>query len=57
MPKFTVKAAIDHDNKRYEPGKTVDLNDEAAASLLAVGAIEAKGKKEVATTTDSDSEK
>lgn len=37
--KYTVVTAIEHDNKPYAPGKTIELDDDAAEPLLAVGAI------------------
>lgn len=38
--KYIVKTPVDHDNKAYTPGKPIDLDDEQAEALLAVGAIE-----------------
>lgn len=58
MPKFTVKTAVDHDGKRYESGKTVDLRDEAAEPLLAVDAIEAiEAKKKESESAEGKQQK
>ncbi len=38
--KYTVVTAIEHDHKRCAPGKTIELDDDAAEPLLAVGALE-----------------
>ena len=47
MSKYKVLTPIDHDGKRYEPGKPIELDDEQAKPLLAVGAIAGgKGKAE-----------
>lgn len=40
MPKFKVLSPLDIDNKRIEPGKVVDIDDDTAAPLLAVGVVE-----------------
>ena len=53
MSKYTVKSRLDHDNRLYEPGKVVELDEEQAEPLLAAQVIEAapddapvaKGKK------------
>lgn len=47
MAKYKVLSPIDLDNKRVEPGKTVEIDDDTAPALVAVGAIElapTKGK-------------
>lgn len=36
---YTTLVVVDHDNKRYEIGATVDLDDKQAEALLDVGAI------------------
>lgn len=38
--KYIVKTPVNHDNKPYEIGDRIDLEDEAAAGLLEVKAIE-----------------
>lgn len=38
--KYLVKSRLEHDGKLYEPGKSVELDDEAAAPLVAVHVIE-----------------
>lgn len=40
MPKFKVLAPIVHNDKRYEINSPITLDDDTAAPLLAVGAIE-----------------
>jgi hypothetical protein len=40
MPKYTVKDSLNHDQKDYAIGKTVEMTEEAAEALLAVGVIE-----------------
>lgn len=40
MPKFKVLAPVVHNDKRYEIDSPITLDDETAAPLLAVGAIE-----------------
>lgn len=42
---YVVKSNLDYDNKRYEPGSTVELDDEVAKPLLG-GAIEHPGVAE-----------
>lgn len=37
---YSVLTAVDHDNQRYEIGAGIDLDDQQAAPLLAVSAIE-----------------
>jgi len=37
---YTVLSPVDHDGTRYEPGESVDLPEDAAAALLAVGVVE-----------------
>lgn len=41
---YTALTPIDYDNKRYAAGKPIQLDDDAAAELLAIGAVE-KAKK------------
>lgn len=36
---YTTQVVVDHDNKRYEIGASVDLADDQAALLLAVNAV------------------
>lgn len=36
---YTVLTPIEHNNKRFEPGATIGLDDEQADPLLAVTAI------------------
>lgn len=48
MPKFKVLSPLDIDNKRIEPGKVVEIDDDTAAPLLAVAVIESVSKKDVA---------
>lgn len=45
MPKFKALTPIEHNGKRYETDKVLDLSDEEAEPLLAVNAIEPAGKK------------
>lgn len=40
MPKFKVLSPLDIDNKRVEPGKVIEIDDDTAAALLAVAVIE-----------------
>lgn len=42
---YTALTAIDFDNKRYVAGKDVQLDDETAAELLAIGAVQKKQQK------------
>lgn len=43
--KYKVLTPVEHNGKRFEPGKTVELDDDTAAPLLAVAAVEpASGK-------------
>lgn len=37
---YTVLTPVEHDNKAYEPAATISIEDEQAAPLLAVKAIE-----------------
>lgn len=39
MAKYIARSAVDHDLRRYEIGETLELDDAAAAPLLAAGAI------------------
>lgn len=48
MAKFKVLSPLDLDNKRIEPGKTVDLDEDTAAPLLAVGVVEPVSSKKAA---------
>lgn len=55
--KFTVVTPVEHDQKRYEPGSSIELKAEAAEPLLALGAIAkpASGTKgEAATKPDGE---
>lgn len=36
---YPVLSPIEHDQKCFEPGETIDLDDQAAAALIAAGAI------------------
>lgn len=50
MAKYIARSAVDHDLRRYEIGETLELDDAAAAPLLATGAIvKATGKGKAAT--------
>lgn len=40
MPRYKVLTPIDIDNKRVEPGKLVELDEDVALPLQAVNAIE-----------------
>jgi hypothetical protein len=44
MPKFKVITPVDFNNKRYEPGRYVELEQEDADPLLLVGAVAPTGK-------------
>lgn len=47
MAKYKVLTPVEIDNKRLEPGKTVELDDDTARPLVTVAAVElvpAKGK-------------
>jgi len=48
MPKFKVLSPLDLDNKRIEPGKIVEIDDDTAAPLLAVAVIEPISSKKAA---------
>lgn len=39
MPKFITQSPIEHDLRRYAIGETVELDEQAAAPLLAAGVI------------------
>lgn len=45
MAKYKVLTPVDIDNKRIEPGKTVELDDDTAQALVAVAAVEAVAAK------------
>lgn len=62
--KYTVLRRLEHDNKPYEVGAEIELNDTAAADLLGVQAIEtgvtaepAAGAEAAADTKPAASEK
>ncbi len=38
--KYTVLSRLDHDNKEYKPKSTIELDDEAAATLLKLKVVE-----------------
>jgi hypothetical protein len=40
MSRYVVKSPLNHNNKPYEIGKTLELTDEEAAPLLPLGVIE-----------------
>jgi hypothetical protein len=40
MKRHTVKDPINHDGKSYAPGSTIDLDEAAAATLVALGVID-----------------
>lgn len=40
MNKYTVKSRLEHDNKLYEAGAVVALDDDAAEPLLAASVVE-----------------
>ncbi len=42
--KFKVLTPLDHDGKRYAPGKLIELDEDTAAPLLDVAAIAPTGK-------------
>lgn len=43
MAKHEVVSPVDHDGARYEEGAMIDLPEDAAAALLAVGVIKSIG--------------
>lgn len=43
--KYIVKEPLNHDQKEYAIGKSVELTDEQAEALLAVSVIEAPASK------------
>lgn len=45
MPSYIVQSPLDHDQKRYMPGSTVELTEEQAAPLLAAAVVEAATEK------------
>ena len=45
MAKYTVKSNVKHKGKIVEPGKSIDLDEDAAAPLLEAGVIEAPAAK------------
>lgn len=51
---YTVTSPIEHDGVRYAEGKPIDLTDERAAPLLAVGAIKPKQPKSDGAKTSVD---
>lgn len=42
--KCTVLQPLHHDGKAFEPGATVELSDEQAAALVAVGVVKPAAK-------------
>lgn len=50
MPKYKVILPIEHNQKLYTPGKTLDVDEDTAAPLLATGAVEAMPVKGQAPT-------
>ena len=48
MPKYKVLSPLDYNNKRLEPGKTLELNEDEATPLLAVAAVEPVASKKAA---------
>ena len=44
MPILTAPFAIDHDGKRYEAGEPIQMTDEQASPLIALGAELAEEK-------------
>lgn len=54
MKTYNVLTAVDHNNKRVDPGATINLEDEAAAPLLAVQAIELAAQQDTTVTVPSD---
>ena len=45
---YTALTPIEHDGQRYEEGAVLALSEEPAAALLAIKAVELKGKKAAA---------
>lgn len=43
--KYLVKSPLDHNGKRYEIGKTVDLTDDEAEPLLPIDVVEPAEKQ------------
>ncbi|MFZ4857911.1 MAG: hypothetical protein ACOYL3_16095 [Desulfuromonadaceae bacterium] len=48
MPKYLVKEPLNHDQKEYAPGATVEMSAEQADALLAVGVVETPPSKTTA---------
>lgn len=46
--KFRVVTPVEHDQKRYEPDSAIDLTEEQAQPLLALGAIATPSKAKAA---------
>lgn len=54
MAKYKVLTPVDIDNKRLEPGKTVELDDDTAQPLMNVRAVEAVPAPAKGKTADAD---
>jgi hypothetical protein len=52
MPKLKALYTIDHDGKSYAPGKVLEVDDDQAAALLAVGAAELFSSKKAQAEAD-----
>jgi hypothetical protein len=56
MMKITITSPVDHDGKRLQVGKTIELADDVAEALVKAGAAEAvagrKAKTEAAPVAD-----
>ena len=57
MTKYKVLTPVDHDGERYEPGKSIELEDVQAKPLLAVGDISSGKGKGAAASAAADDDK
>ena len=48
MPKYRVLTPVDYNSKRVEPGKLLELDEDVAAPLLVVAAVEPVDAKKAA---------
>lgn len=51
MAKYIVLSPLEHDQKRYEPGKMAELTDEQAEPLLALNVVSPSVAEKSSTST------